>query len=119
MVIGSLDGEGLQVSVRPLGHFCESPEPCFQSQGDRIRTSISQREQCCLSRGDAAEFLQSVPGADVLVCSPCLVGRISLLVVSGVFVLHLLMVIISAGVHTDSLGASRRYLGHTGNHCEV
>lgn len=41
------------------------------------------------------------------------------LVVSGVFVLHLLMVIISAGVHTDSLGASRRYLGHTGNHCEV
>lgn len=26
------------------------------------------------------------------------------LVVSGVFVLHLLMVIISAGVHTDSLG---------------
>lgn len=79
MVIGSLDGGGLQVSVRPLGHFCESPEPCFQSQGDRIRTSISQREQCCLSRGDAAEFLQSVPGADVLVCSPCLVGRISLL----------------------------------------
>lgn len=31
LVIGFLDGGGLQVSVRPLGHSCESPKPCFQS----------------------------------------------------------------------------------------